>query len=187
MADKKVPSAEVLAETWRKSPSFGAPHWHETDWVWLSPNGDARTKCGSPIQPPKVDEVKPHEQQLWEKCWRCKSIRPWGGCGSKSHQPTWASSRMVDVDKTPKAKPESELTEVDSPATILVVLQKMAESPTFADWLIEDEIVRVATKHFNFKINVTSLLNLLRPLWHEGKIEHQRNRFGQNCFHLKVD
>ena len=185
MADKKVPAAEILAEAWRKSPGFGAPHWHEKRWVWLSPNGDARTKCGSPIRPPKAEDVKPHEQQLWDKCWKCNTIRPWGGCGSKSHQPTWASSRMVDVDRTPTEKPEPELTEVDSPAALLVVLEKMTESGTFGNWLIEDEIVVVAAKHFNFKVNAASLLDLLRPLWHEGKIEHQRNRFGQNCFHLK--
>ena len=90
---------------------------------------------------------------------------------------------MMGIDKTLKAKPE--LADVDSPADMLVVLEKMTASGTFGDWLIEDEIVVVATKHFNLKINVASLLDLLRPLWHEGKIEHQRNRFGQNCFHLK--
>ena len=92
---------------------------------------------------------------------------------------------LVDVDKTPIEKPEPELTEVESPATILVVLQKMTECPIFGDWLIEDEIVVVATKHFNLKVDATSLLDLLRPLWHEGKIEHKRNELGQHTFRVK--
>ena len=91
----------------------------------------------------------------------------------------------MDVDKTPAEKPEPELADVDSPNAMLVVLEKMAESGTFGNWLIEDEIVAVATKHFNLKVNATSLLDLLRPLWHEGKIEHQRNQFGQHTFRLK--
>ena len=136
MADKKVPSAEVLAAAWRKSPGFCAPYWHDGEWIWLSPHGDARTKCGSPIRPPKVKDVKPHEQQLWEKCWKCNTIRPWGGCGGKFPQPTWAFSMLVDVDKTPKAKPEPGLADVDSPNALLVVLEKMAASGTFGNWLL---------------------------------------------------
>ena len=185
MKAKKVPDAETLAAAWRKHPGFGTPHWHEGRWEWLSPNGDARTKCGSPIRPPKADEVKPHEQQLWQKCWRCNTIRPWGGCGSKTLEPKWVASSSVPVDKTPTEKPEPELTEVDSPNAMLVVLEKMAECPTFGDWLIEDEIVFVATKHFNLKVNAASLLDLLRPLWHEGKIEHKQNPFGRHTFRVK--
>ena len=49
MKDKNVPDAETLAAAWRKHPGFGAPYWHEGRWVWLSPHGDARSKCGSPI------------------------------------------------------------------------------------------------------------------------------------------
>ena len=187
MNDKKVPTAEMLADAWRKHPGFGAPHWHEGKWVWLSPNGDAYTKCGSPIPPPKADEVKPHEQQLWEKCWKCNTIRPWGGCGSKIPKPQYRFSMLVSVDKTPIEKPEPELTEVDAPAAILVVLEKMTECATFGDWLTEDDIVCVATKHFHYKINATSLLDLLRPLWHAGHIEHKRNEFGQHTFRLKGD
>lgn len=185
MNDKKVPTAEMLAEAWRKHPGFGAPHWHKGRWVWLSPHGDAHTKCGSPIPPPAEADIKPHQRQLWEKCWRCRTIRPWGGCGSKTPKPQYSFSMLVSVDKTPIEKPQPELTEVDSPAAILVVLQKMADCPTFGDWFTEDEIVSVATKHFNYKINATSLLNLLRPLWHAGHIEHKRNEFGQHTFRLK--
>ena len=185
MKEKQVPSAEVLAAAWRKSPGFCAPHWHERDWVWLSPHGDARTKCGSPIRPPKAEDVKPHEQQLWEKCWKCNTIRPWGGCGSKTPEPKWAASWYAPVDRTPVETPEPELTEVDSPNALLVVLEKMTECPIFGDWLLEDEIVAVATQHFNLKINAISLLDLLRPLWHEGKIEHKQNPFGQRTFRVK--
>ena len=185
MKEKNIPTAEMLAEAWRKNPGFGAPHWHEGRWVWLSPHGDAHSKCGSPIRPPKADEVKPHEQQLWKKCWKCNTIRPWGGCGSKTPAPKWGMSWTVPVDKTPIEKPEPELTEVDFPTAILVVLEKMTECPTFGDWLTEDEIVFVATKHFNLKANATSLLDLLRPLWHAGHIEHKRNQSGQHTFRLK--
>ena len=185
MNDKKVPTAEMLAEAWRKHPGFGAPHWHEGRWVWLSPNGDAYTKCGSPIPPPKAEDVKPHEKLLWEKCWKCNTIRPWGGCGSKSPEPQWAYSRFVSVDKTPVEASQPELTEVEFPTEILVVLEKMTDCPTFGDWLIEDEIVVVATQHFNLKIDITSLLDLLRPLWHAGHIEHKRNQSGQHTFRLK--
>ena len=89
MKDKNIPTAEMLAEAWRKSPGFGAPHWHEGRWVWLSPHGDARSKCGSPIPPPKPEDVKPHQKLLWEKCHKCNTIRPWGGCGSKVPKPDW--------------------------------------------------------------------------------------------------
>ena len=87
----------ALAEAWRKHPGFGAPHWHEGRWVWLSPHGDARSKCGSPITPPEtLDAVKPHEKLLWEKCHICQIIRPWGGCGSKTPKPDWKPWRHAD-------------------------------------------------------------------------------------------
>ena len=55
MKDEKIPTAEALAEAWRKFPGFGTLHWHEGRWIWLSPHGDARSKCGSPIRPSKPD------------------------------------------------------------------------------------------------------------------------------------
>ena len=187
MPNKNAPTAEALAEAWRKHPGFGTPHWHNGRWVWLSPHGDAYTKCGSPIRPPKPEHIKPYQKRLWEKCWHCRTIRPWGGCGSKIPEPTWVTWWTVPVDKTPRTPPTPELTEVDSPTAMLVVLKKMTDCPTFGDWLTEDEIVFVATKHFDYKINVESLLDLLRPLWYEGKIEHKRNSFGQHIFRLKGD
>lgn len=188
MKDKNsanIPTAEMLAAAWRQSPGFGAPHWHEGKWIWLSPHGDAYTKCGSPIRPPHASAIKPHETQLWEKCWRCQTIRPWGGCGSKTPEPQWVTWRTVSVNKTPTPQPTPELTEVDSPTMLLIVLEKMTDCAAYGDWLLEDEIVSVATKHFNFKINATSLLDLLRPLWQAQKIEHKRNQSGQHTFRLK--
>ena len=40
---------QALAEASRKHHGFGSPYWHEGRWVWLSPHGDARSRCGSPI------------------------------------------------------------------------------------------------------------------------------------------
>ena len=87
---------QALAEATRKHHGFGAPHWHEGRWVWLSPHGDARSRCGSPIEPPAPDAVKPHEKLLWEKCHICQIIRPWGGCGSKTPKPDWKPWRHAD-------------------------------------------------------------------------------------------
>lgn len=175
---------QVLADAWRKHPGFGAPYWHEGDWVWLSPNGDARTKCGSPIPPPKAEDVKQHQHELWKECWKCGIIRPWGGCGSKSREPVSAWSKLVPADKTPVEKPKPESTEVDSPAAILAVLEGMTDCGAFGEWITETEIVDFATRNFHYKINVKSLLALLRPLWREGKIEHKRTADGKNTVRL---
>lgn len=81
---KKILSPEslkALAEAVRQHPNFGAPQWHEGRWVWVSPHGDARTRCGSPIPPP--DEVLPHQRLLWAKCQHCGTRRPWGGCSGR--------------------------------------------------------------------------------------------------------
>ena len=81
---------ERLAEAVIKQPGFGAPQWHEGRWVWLSPHGDSRSSCGSPI--PVPDKILPHQQRLWAKCQHCGTRRPWGGCGSRtlrSRQSTW--------------------------------------------------------------------------------------------------
>ena len=74
-------SLKALAEAVRKQPDFGCPQWHEGRWVWLSPHGDAGSRCGSPIPPP--DEVLPHQALLWAKCQNCGTRRPWGGCSGK--------------------------------------------------------------------------------------------------------
>ena len=173
---------QALADAWRKHPGFGAWHWYEGKWYWLTNHGDARTRCGSPIPTPKAEDVKPHERELWKKCWKCGTIRPWGGCGSKFPEPRWIPWGNV----LPEAKPKPELKTVDSPAEILVVLEGMTDCAAFGEWLAEDEIASFATQQFDYKINVNSLLKLLRPLWREGKIEHKRNADGKNTFRLTV-
>ena len=74
-------SLKALAEATRKQPGFGCPQWHEGRWVWLSPHGDSRTRCGSPIPPPA--EILPHQELIWAKCQNCGIRRPWGGCSGK--------------------------------------------------------------------------------------------------------
>lgn len=72
---------KALAQAIRHQPGFGSPYWFQGRWVWLSPHGDARSRCGSPVPPPEA--VQPHQQLLWAKCRHCNSRTPWGGCGSK--------------------------------------------------------------------------------------------------------
>ena len=69
---------QALAEAWRKHPGFGSPYWHEGRWVWLSPHGDARSKCGSPIEPPAPDAVKPHEKTALGKVSHLPNHSPLG-------------------------------------------------------------------------------------------------------------
>ena len=87
-----TPTAEELAEAWRKHPGFGAYHWYNGEWVWLSTHGTGYSKCGSRVPPPKPEDIKPHQKLLWAKCKDCGAIKPWGGCGSKSissYNSTW--------------------------------------------------------------------------------------------------
>lgn len=184
MKDKKVPTAEMLAEAWRKSPGFGAPHWHEDRWVWLSPHGDAHTKCGSPIRPPKAEDVKPHEKLLWQKCWKCNTIRPWGGCGSRQEKPsstvwvpTSARAAHAEHGKYIKACLKGPI----------VILQELTDTSPVGKWFTEDDILHAASKNFSIRYEKESLLAQLRLLYREGKIEHKRNRFGQHTFRLKGD
>ena len=81
---KKILSPEelkALAEGTRHQPGFGSPYGFEGRWVWLSPHGNGHSRCGSPVPPP--EEIKPHQELLWEKCQFCNSRKPWGGCGKK--------------------------------------------------------------------------------------------------------
>lgn len=81
---KKILSPEslkALAEAVRKHPNFGAPQWHEGRWVWVSPHGDSKSRCGSPIPPP--ENPAPHQKLLWAKCRHCGIRRPWGGCSGR--------------------------------------------------------------------------------------------------------
>lgn len=182
MNDKKVPTAEMLAEAWRKSPGFGKPHWHEGEWIWLSPHGDAHTKCGSPIRPPKEEDVKPHEKLLWQKCWKCNTIRPWGGCGSRREKPKF--TEWVPPSSRAEFEEYGKYIEACLGGPI-VILREMTDTSPAGKWFTEDDILHAAAKNFSIRYKKESLLAQLRPLWREGKIEHKRNRFGQNCFRLK--
>ncbi|MDE0681635.1 MAG: hypothetical protein OXI63_01850 [Candidatus Poribacteria bacterium] len=87
-----TPTAEMLADAWRKHYAFGTWHWHDGQWVWLSPNGNGYSRCGSPVPPPAPDKIKPYHQLRWSRCKVCNAIKPWGGCGSKSistYNNTW--------------------------------------------------------------------------------------------------
>ena len=180
--------AQMLADAWRNHLSFHFKYWYEAErrWVRLTNHGSADTRCGSPVPTPRTDEIKPHQREMWKACWKCKSIKPLGGCGSKFPEPKWAWSKLVPADKTPVEKPKPELTEVDSPAEILAVLEAMTDCAAFGEWIAEDEIASFATQQFDYKINVNSLLKLLRLLWREGKIEHKRYADGKNTFRLTV-
>lgn len=70
--------------------------------------------------------------------------------------------------------------QVDSP--ILRSMQQMHK--TMSGWLILEEILYVATTQFGVTANQRTLLDAMRTLYREGQVEHQRNRFGQDCFRL---
>ena len=95
-------SLKALAEAVRKQPGFGCPQWHEGRWVWLSPHGDARSRCGSPMPPP--EEVLPHQVLLWAKCQNCGTRRPWGGLQrQRAPQPAQRVAVKLTVVKLPVA------------------------------------------------------------------------------------
>ena len=182
MKEKKIPTAEQLAEAWRKSPGFGAPYWHDGKWVWLSPHGDAYTKCGSPIRPPAEADIKPHERQLWQKCWKCNAIRPWGGCGGRYEKPSY--TEWIPPSAREECKEYRKYIEACLKGPV-VILQELTDTSSVGDWFTEDDILHVASKNFSIDYKRDSLLEELRSLYREGKIEHKRNRSGQNCFRLK--
>lgn len=71
----------------------------------------------------------------------------------------------------------------EKPATNLLDILKQMH-PSLDGWLILDEIVFVATVQFGMTVSHDTLRAALRPLYREGKVEHQKNRFGQDCFRL---
>lgn len=83
----------------------------------------------------------------------------------------------------PTFKPVSETQTDEKHATsVLDILKQM--HPSVDGWLILDEIVLVATAQFGMNTNHDKLRDALRPLYREGQVEHQKNRFGQDCFRL---
>lgn len=81
------------------------------------------------------------------------------------------------VDTPPPTTP-------DAPLTLLEVIRFMHASPKHNDWLILDEILRVATTEYQMKFNHTTLLNALREEFKQGHLEHKLNRFDQHTFRL---
>lgn len=83
----------------------------------------------------------------------------------------------------PTLEPVSETKTDEKHATsVLDILKQM--HPSVDGWLILDEIVLVATAQFGMTVNHDKLRDALRPLYREGHVEHQKNRFGQDCFRL---
>ena len=83
----------------------------------------------------------------------------------------------------PTFEPVSETKTDEKHATsVLDILKQM--HPSVDGWLILDEIVLVATAQFGMTANHDNLRDALRPLYREGHIEHQKNRFGQDCFRV---
>ena len=73
----------------------------------------------------------------------------------------------------------------DVPApTLLEVLHWMEASENHSGWLILDEILFVATTHYEMQFNQQSLLDALRPFYQEGLLAYRRNRFDQHTFRL---
>ena len=83
----------------------------------------------------------------------------------------------------PTFEPASETKRDEKHATsVLDILKQMY--PSVDGWLILDEIVLVATAQFGMTTNHDKLRDALRPLYRAGHVEHQKNRFGQDCFRL---
>lgn len=73
----------------------------------------------------------------------------------------------------------------DVPApTLLEVLHYMEATENHSDWLIIDEILFVATAHYDMKFSHRSLLDALRRLYQQGLLAYRRNRFDQHTFRL---
>ena len=85
---KKLLSQDALVELARaylKSPWVASPQWDlaKKRWVRISPHGTATSSCGAPdfTGIPKTEaDIKRHQRLMWQRCQRCRLIRPWGGC-----------------------------------------------------------------------------------------------------------
>ena len=83
----------------------------------------------------------------------------------------------------PKSKEGDHQDEV-SPPTLLEVMKWMHASDNHNGWLIIDEILFVATAHYQMKFNHNTLLDTLRLLFQKGCLEHRLNKFNQHTFRL---
>jgi len=92
-----------------------------------------------------------------------------------SETQTQETSHHGDLDRTTSSD-EKHAT------SVLDILKQM--HPSVDGWLILDEIVFVATAEFGMTTSHNKLRDALRPLYRDGQVEHQKNRFGQDCFRL---
>lgn len=95
-------------------------------------------------------------------------------------------------DRTPKpTTPPTSTTEKssgspaeESPPTLLEVIRFMHASDNHSGWLILDEILFVATNHYEMKFNQQTLLDALRDLYTQGCLAYRQNGFDQHTFQL---
>ena len=93
------------------------------------------------------------------------------------------TTRSYDGALPPTFESVSETKTDEKHATsVLDILKQM--HPSVDGWLILDEIVLVATTEFGMTANHDNLRDALRPLYRGGHVEHQKNRFRQDCFRL---
>lgn len=73
-------------------------------------------------------------------------------------------------------------TDLDPATQVLEVLRQMHAGPE--GWIIFDEIIFVARIQQKLQFTWDSLREALRLLYRQKQVEHQQNRFGQDCFRL---
>ena len=73
-------------------------------------------------------------------------------------------------------------TDLDPATQVLEVLRQMHAGPE--GWIIFDEIIFVARVQQKLQLTWDSLRDALRSLYRQKQVEHQQNRFGQDCFRL---
>ena len=73
-------------------------------------------------------------------------------------------------------------TDLDPATQVLEILRQMHAGPE--GWIIFDEIILVARVQQKLQLTWDSLRDALRSLYRQKQVEHQQNRFGQDCFRL---
>ena len=73
-------------------------------------------------------------------------------------------------------------TDLDPATQVLEILRQMHAGPE--GWIIFDEIIFVARVQQKLQLTWDSLRDALRSLYRQKQVEHQQNRFGQDCFRL---
>lgn len=103
-------------------------------------------------------------------------VRLFGAAGERTTEVSTRGGFPTRHIKAPRDTDEKHAT------SVLDILKQM--HPSVDGWLILDEIVLVATTEFGMTANHDNLRDALRPLYRDGHVEHQKNRFGQDCFRL---